>query len=208
METKTNNGQFRQFVSSVVANMPDVPANIMQGWIENPKELQKVLSEALLPPQKFEVWKIVKIGGFRNADEVRKVLGNAGMNISSYADDILGKIPLATEETEIALALVSLSDLGLGSRASRGDIYERAGELGLRKCPKEVGPQLRRQYDDQPEGEWVIVASEPIADSDGDFELFFVARDGNGLWLDSDYGNSDRFWRIYDRFVFVLPQVK
>ena len=208
METKTNNGQLRQFVSSVVANMPDVPANIMQGWIENPKGLQKVLSEALLPPHKFEVWKTVKLGGFQSRFAIREAIKKPGMQIGKYADDILEKIPLATEETEMTIVVLSVAELGFKNGAQYGDICNRAKDLGLELCPAEVGPQLRLQYGDQSMGEWLVIAMEPISDSDGDLGLFSVVRGDGGLWLHGGYGDSAYFWGGYDRFVFSLPQVK
>jgi hypothetical protein len=209
MNVKTySNGQIRQFLATVIVNMPEIPSDVMQGWIQNPKSLKRVLSEALLPPQKFEIWRTIRIGGFRNADEVRKAIKNAGMNIGNYANDILGKIPLATSETDVNIVLLSVADLGFKNGAEYGKICSRAKELGLELCPAEVGSQLRLQYKDQPNGEWLIVAMKPITDSDDDLELFVVERDDFGLWLYIDYGYSDNFWDSSNRFAFVLPQVK
>jgi len=36
--------------SRIFENLPDMPANVMQKWIENPKDLKKVLAEALCLP--------------------------------------------------------------------------------------------------------------------------------------------------------------
>ena len=46
--------QVQEFLSVLVKNVPadDMPERIRQRWIENPKDLQKVLREALMPPQK------------------------------------------------------------------------------------------------------------------------------------------------------------
>jgi hypothetical protein len=207
METKIY-GQTRKLLAMVVENVPELPTDIMQGWIENPKALQKALSDALLPPQKFEIWRTIRIGGFRNADEVRKAIKNAGMNIGNYANDILGKILLATSETDVNIVLLSVADLGFKDGAEYGKICSRAKELGLELCPAEVGSQLRLQYKDQPNGEWLIVAMKPITDSDDDLILFFVGRYDGGLWLGSSDGFSGSFWGSRYRFAFVLPQVK
>ncbi|KKQ96707.1 MAG: hypothetical protein UT22_C0025G0001, partial [Parcubacteria group bacterium GW2011_GWC2_39_11] len=87
--------------------------------------------------------------------------------------------------------------------ATRQRIYGRANELGLDLCPAEVGPQLRLQYKDQPEEEHLIVAMNPIADSDGALELFLVERDDSGLWLDSYYDDPGYIWHAGSRFVFA-----
>lgn len=103
METKTYDRQTAKFIAVLIESMPKIPSNVMQGWIQNPKGFQRVLAEALLPPQKFEVWRTVRIGGFQNAEVIRKEIRNAGMKIGNYADDILGKIPLATSEAVMSI---------------------------------------------------------------------------------------------------------
>src|SRR3989338_5898711 len=45
-------GQMLELGSSIIKNMPrDMPADICQGWIKNPRALQKMLRERLLPPE-------------------------------------------------------------------------------------------------------------------------------------------------------------
>lgn len=39
-----------EFVSCVVKNLVNVPEDVMDGWVQNPKALQKVLTDALCPP--------------------------------------------------------------------------------------------------------------------------------------------------------------
>jgi len=191
--------QLQEFIAKVVVNLPNVPKNIRQGWIENPTGLKKVLTEALLPPQKFEIWKTVRIGGFQNADAIREDIKKAGMRISSYANDILDKIPLSLERKDINLVLLSGTDYK--------EICKRAKELGLKRCPVEVGPCLRRQYENQPDGEVIVIATEPIIDYGG-HELFHVERSGGVLWFRGPYVYLDRFWDSNHQFVFVIPQVE
>jgi len=53
-----------------------------------------------------------------------------------------------------------------------------------------------------------VVAWEVLyAYSDGDLKLFNVERNDDDLWLNSNYGNSDKFWNNDNRFVFLLPQI-
>ncbi|MFZ3054788.1 MAG: hypothetical protein WA091_02315 [Minisyncoccales bacterium] len=208
METKTYDKQTAKFIAILVENMPKISADTMQGWIENPVELKKILTEVFFPSQKFEIWKIIRIGVFHNVYAIRNAIEQAGMKIGNYANDILGKIDLAPSETNINLVVLSVADLGLKDGTKYEEICERAKEIGLELCPAEVGPCLRSQYKNQPNGE-VIIAMEPVADSDGDLKLFGVVREGNDdCWLYSYYAYSDRFWNSDCRFVFVLPQVK
>ncbi|MDP3990944.1 MAG: hypothetical protein Q8P63_01470, partial [Candidatus Nealsonbacteria bacterium] len=78
--------------------------------------------------------------------------------------------------------------------------------LGLELCPSEVGPQLRLQYRDQPNDEWIIVGMEPITDSGGSLRVLDVGRGDSGLWLYSYWSHPDRVWNPDDLLVFVLPR--
>lgn len=43
--------QVAKLIARIAENLPEMDENVMQGWIESPKGLQKVLREALCPPQ-------------------------------------------------------------------------------------------------------------------------------------------------------------
>ncbi|MFH1388999.1 MAG: hypothetical protein ABIG86_03200, partial [Patescibacteria group bacterium] len=61
----------------------------------------------------------------------------------------------------------------------------------------------RLQYPDQPDNEWLVIAMEPLRDSDGVPSLFDVYCHGGTRWLSANYGKPDDFWHASDRFVFV-----
>jgi len=168
----------------------------------------KVLEQTL---PTFPVWRTIKLGtGLKTADDFRQALKlkQAGCKISDWANNILGKpafIATATE-MEVDLVNVSVAELGFKEGATRKDIYDKAIKLGLELCPNEVGPQLRLQYRDQPEGERLRIAMKPIADSDGDLTIFYVVHDDDGVWLHGSNGYPDDFWSGDNRFVFVRPR--
>lgn len=154
----------------------------------------------------FNVWKTIKLGNYKNADEFRKTLKKNGFKIGDWANDILDKpaFTVAGAEEEIQLINISVADLGFKNGATYKDICAKAKELGLELCPNEVGPQLRLQYKDQPKGEYLRIAMEPITDSDGILRIFRVVHGDDALWLDGGNGLSGRFWGAHDRFVFRL----
>ncbi|MDO8664011.1 MAG: hypothetical protein Q7K44_00445, partial [Candidatus Liptonbacteria bacterium] len=118
----------------------------------------------------FPLWKTIKLDtGLKTADDFRKALKQSGCKIGNWGNDILGNpaFTVSDTETEVDLVNVSVAELGFKNGAPRKDIYERAVSLGLELCPNEVGPQLRLQYTDQPKGEWLRIAMEPITGSDG-----------------------------------------
>lgn len=154
----------------------------------------------------FNVWKTIKLGNYKNADEFRKALKKNGFKTGDWANDILDKpaFTVAGAEEEIQLVNVSVADLGFKNGATYKGICAKAKELGLELCPNEVGPQLRLQYKDQPKGEHLCIAMEPITDSVGNLYIFGVGRGDDALWLDGNYGSSVHFWLARHRFVFRL----
>lgn len=153
-----------------------------------------------------QVWKTVKLGtGLQTAEDFRRAFRNDGIRIGNWADDILGRpaFTVATKETELELVKVSVAELGFKDGACREDIYKQALRSGLELCPNEVGPQLRLQYKDQPRGEWILIAMEPIAGSDGGLSVFFVERDGRGLWLSGSCGSPVSVWSSHSQWVFA-----
>lgn len=196
--------------SSVSANqLKDLFRQIADGSLKG-NHLQAFLEHrdpfSLLPAKVWKTWKTIKLGtGLKSADDFRKAVKKAGMKIGDWANDILDKPALTamTSETEVELVVASVVDLGFKDGATRKDIYVRAQELGLDLCPPEVGPQLRLQYTDQPNGEWLVIAMEPIADSDGDLDLFRVEHDGGARWLNASFGDPDDVWHGSRLFVFL-----
>ncbi|MFA5087260.1 MAG: hypothetical protein WC470_03110 [Candidatus Paceibacterota bacterium] len=184
--------------------MPALSANVMQGWIENPQSLKRVLAEALLPPpQEFEVWKTVKIGTFQNVDAIRETLRKENVLVQKYANSMLQEIPLTTSEIEINLVSRSVAELGFKDGAEYEDICQRAKEIGLELCPAEVGPQLSRGYNGQVE---LIIAMEPIYGNGPVRELFTVLAGCQGPWLYSRSGNPKAVWHAEERFVFMYSR--
>jgi len=211
MIAKTYDRQTAKFLAVVGENMPELSGDVMQGWIQNPKAVQKALSNAFCPPEatsRFNVWKTIKLGtGLKTAEEFRRVLRDGEFRLSDWASDILRKpaFKAADEETEVDLVKVTVAELGFKKGARRNQIYERARDLGSELCPPEVGPQLRLQYQDQPNGEWILVAMEPIVDSDGDPMLFSVGRNDSELRLHSYWSYPDYFWYADSQWVFCRP---
>jgi hypothetical protein len=150
-------------------------------------------------------FKNIRLGTLKDAKAIRKAIADAGGRIGDWANDILGQpaFTVATKETEVELIVAAVAELGFKDGAKYSDICERAKELGLGLCPAEVGPQLRLQYTNQPNGEWLRIAMEPITDSVGGLNLFSVGCYDGELWLNGYDGRPDYFWYGYNRFVFV-----
>jgi len=129
------------------------------------------------------------------------------MKIGDAADEILGRPAFlyAKEKTELELTVVSAADLGVESEAALADVYKQAKQFGLVLCPAEVGPQLRLDYRDQPRGESLSIAMEPVATYSGEPTILSLVNFDNGLALLGSDGRSEFMVPRYFRFVFALP---
>lgn len=156
----------------------------------------------VLDPREFPVWKTIQLGRHQTVDGYRQAFEAAGMRVSPWGNDILGKTPLAPELVDLDLVAVSGADLGCTGWTRRDEIYRRALARGLVPCPPEVGPALREQYPDQPLGEWRYIAMEPIMGSARLLRVFSVERDVDGLWLRAGDGSPGRGWHPGHVWVF------
>jgi hypothetical protein len=163
------------------------------------------MSQTATMPTKpeFKTWKTIKLGTQKSVEDLSKALTNDGFQISDWAADSLKKTTLAGAETELELVLVSVGELGFKEGTRRDALYARAQELGLDLVPAEAGPQLRRQYTDQPMNEWMLMAMEPIAASANFLRVFNVAHNDDGQWLTTYCGDPDYSWRAPYRWAFA-----
>ncbi len=170
-------------------------------------------------PERHTICRAIAVGGM-SKEELRKELREAGIEMNE-----LGRILFASERFQtsatrrtIETVEVAVGDLGHGQGATFSRISEAAAGLGLLLCPLEVGPHLRLQYRDQPEGHRadvdsrhrappgsVTVASPPLTD-DHDFPKgFYLRRIKGTLWLRGYRSDDEHIWEPEDRFIFCRP---
>jgi len=138
----------------------------------------------------------------KNSEEYAKELTKQGYKISDWAGDMLNKMEPLKNNEKADIVSFSVEQLGFPNGATLQEIYNKAKELGLELCPPQVGPELRLNYKDQPNGEYLRIAMESISDRDGDPNLFEVERYGSESWLSYDFGRLDHHWPGALRFVF------
>jgi hypothetical protein len=126
------------------------------------------------------------------------------MDITTHGNVIFRQITLSDTERAIDIAIVSQMDLGFpaGVKATNEMIFEAAKKLGLGLCPAEIGPQLRLQYTDQQETEYLVIGMEPIHEFDPMLFTVFHSYD-NDLALGSDFGNPGYWFNEKTLFAFV-----
>src|SRR5262249_39773302 len=159
-------------------------------------------------PVHFQVWRTITVGTYKGVDAYRDALDTARIKIGDSADEILRRpaFPYARTTTDVELAVLSAAELGfVESESSLSNVYERARELSLELCPAEVGPQLRLDYRNQPLGEALNVAMEPMATYSGDPTILTLVNWGTGLALIGRDGRSESMVPRTSHFVFALP---
>ena len=155
----------------------------------------------------FQIWRTIRLGTYKGVDAYRDALNSASIKIGDSANEILGRpaFPYGTIRTDVELAVLSTANLGVKSESSLADVYKRARQIGLELCPAEVGPQLRLDYRNQPLGETLDIAMEPVATYSGDPTILTLVNWGTGLLLIGRDGRSESMVPRTSRFVFALP---
>jgi hypothetical protein len=158
-------------------------------------------------PAQFQIWRKITLGTYKGVDGYRRELDSAGIKVGDAADEILGRpaFSYGAMKTDVELVLVSAADLGVETESSLAGVYKRARQVGLELCPAEVGPQLRLEYRNQPLGEALDIAMEPLATYSGDPTILTLVNWGTGLALISRDGRSESMVSRTSRFVFALP---
>lgn len=139
-----------------------------------------------------------------NADVAEKTLLENGHEITDWTRDILKKTPFSGEKKSFKLVSFSVENLGLPDGVSTQEIFNKAQKLGLELVPAEIAPQLRLQYKNQPIDEELVLAMEPLADSNGD-NLLFSIHQKNKPWLGTTRSDSVR-WGSSASLVFAYSE--
>lgn len=196
---------------------PEDFARIRQGEIQagavarvmmTGRPVQQIRSELEIETstRDFPVWRTVKLGARTTSAAFLTALTEQGCRVSDYARDILGKPAFTVNETEteVELCVATTAELtGKEQGGTTAEVFTGIRRIGGKLCPHAVGPELRMQYKDQPMGEWLLVAMEPISDSDGTPYVWYLVRREVGLWLYADRGSPESFWHGLNRWVFT-----
>jgi len=201
--------QSHKFAAVVLQNLPELPDDMMQNWIQSPQKLQIILTSLSLHTK---IFKTIKIGtGFTNIDELRLALNkqDGKKHVTEEADRFLSnpQFKLSETPTNLDLVVLSLDDLGLGEQAYQEQVYAQAMAWGLQLCPNEVGPQLYLQYPEQPIEEHLVIAMKSLAWGNDEFGNFSVANSfASGRLLRVRGGKPWEKWANRFKFVFVKPR--
>ena len=166
-----------------------------------PETIQHIYES--FPDKKVFLKTIETDSNIKSPQEAEQAILEKGFKFYGSAKEILQKTPFSQENKEYNLVSFSVKSLGFPNGATTAEIYQKAEELGLELCPAEVGPLLRLNYPDQPNGEYLIVAMKAINDSGGDPHLFYVRCVSGERKLSTRWDVPGAGWRGESRFVFL-----
>ena len=162
------------------------------------------------------VIRTVWVGGLTTSELLEELRRNA-ISMNESAERIFASERFTISATRYSATTVELAvqDLGFPQGATTAEIVARAGALGLDLCPVELGPHLRLQYLDQPEGYWgqperthqapsgsITIVSEPLDDDDDFPKGFYLRRIKGVLWLRGYRSGPEHVWQPDDHLIF------
>ena len=154
------------------------------------------------------IWMTARLTGeLQSGSDSCHALRSSGCAIDLLEEEVLARAKFRADHGGKKLDLVVRSgrELGLEYGGSRRQIYGNAAERGLRQCPHELGPYLRLQYRNQPSGEGLMIAMEPIPDRLGTEHIFYIGCDAQGIWFDA-YSCEVDFWYGHEKWIFVREE--
>jgi hypothetical protein len=175
-------------------------------------------SEFIPPrPRGLLAARTVRIGGVPKEELLSRLhAGGVQLNEAAqalFADD---RFTTSSASSMVEAVEISVASLGLHDGATFARIVERAASEGLSLCPLELGPHLRLQFIDQPEGSLgqpasehrappasVTVASASLAEDDETPKGFYLRRIEGALWLRGYRSWPGHNWSPQDVFVFA-----
>lgn len=157
-----------------------------------------------LPLMERPVWMTLN----RTCDDAKAYTADlkaGGFRISDWSADIMKKpgFKKGFDIDSVDLVSATGTELTGKSEPTTAEIFEGIRKAGGDLLPAWTGPELRKQqHPDQPNGEVLVIAMEPIADSVGDPSVFRVAPGDGARWLDTRWGYPDNRWRGGVHWVF------
>jgi hypothetical protein len=158
----------------------------------------------------------IQVGGLTTSELLEQLQRNA-ISMNESAEQLFASEQFTTSATRYSVTTIELAvrDLGFPQGVPTSEISARAGVLGLGLCPIELGPHLRLQYLDQPEGHWgqpvrthqapsgsITIASEPLSDDEDFPKGFYLRRIKGVLWLRGYSSGPEHVWNPDDHFIF------
>jgi hypothetical protein len=162
--------------------------------------------------------RMARIGGVPKVELLSRLQG-AGVLLNDAAQALFADARFTTSSVSSLVETIQVSAaLGFPDGATFAMVVKRAATNGLLLCPLELGPHLRLQFTDQPEGSLgqlaskhcappgsLTLASAAVSEDDETPKGFYLRRIEGDLWLRGYQSWPGHNWSPQDVFVFVRP---
>lgn len=135
-------------------------------------------------------WKTIKLNKFSSPQELKTLLANSGILLTDKANNIIDLLPPRDTEVIVNTSNINLSKIVVSNTNSLIDITNSIKTSGFALCPSDFGVHLRLVYLDQPLGEWIYIAMNPIKHNNKLY-VFRLLCDSVGFWLDCKEIDTD-----------------
>jgi hypothetical protein len=171
-------------------------------------------------PEGVAMVRTVRVGGMSKTD-LLNALEDKGIQLNAAGRTLFAHSGFTTHPviSDIEIVELCIADLGYPDGATTAEVHRRIAELDLLLCPLELGPHLRLQFLEQPEGSLghppsehrappgsITVATRQLTEDDETPKGFYLRRIEGILWLRGYRSWSGHLWSPEDRFVFCRPQ--
>jgi hypothetical protein len=163
------------------------------------------------------ITRTVTVGGLTKSELLQELQRNA-ISMNESGARLFASDQFTTSATRYSVTTVELTvrNLGFPRGATIAEISVSAKALGLGLCPIELGPHLRLQYLDQPEGYEgkpvrqhqapygsITIASEQLTEDDDFPKGFYLRRIKGVLWLRGYRSGPEHVWEPDDHFIYA-----
>lgn len=221
MSEKTFDGQTASFLVAVANCMPrNISGGVMQGWVQNPTDLKKVLKEALCPPEK--TWTVEEDGTIRffvtglglTGPEWIERLESQGHDISPTVKELLISPDFISCEAgkKYQLGILPGKFFSNEERTTE-NIRIEADRRSWITPETEIACIVRENLTNKQINQMGFISPsimhKSISDSVRDSFVLALEQGGDRSWLLADHNpgsGGSHHWGSKNGFVFVVPE--
>ena len=219
MNEKTYDGQTAAFLAKVATCMPKLSSDVMQGWMDNPKALQKALATALTPPEQdwYEKDNVIYFSltsrGITGKGWTEHFVYERRRGLADGSEQLL--LSSDFEETNaVTYDIVVLKGaLFEDGKRSTEHILAYAEERNFVRPNMEVICLIREKFSDEDIDDMgltkIAALHESVQDCDGELALLVVDNSGTGNGdLGLCYDSPKKEWYRESGFAFIVSKIK
>jgi len=187
-----------------------------QEFIENPDKVLHALRDGFLSEPELPT---LKSNGRTGAEWI-PLLRNAGVSVSSYAENVLTRDDFngvhITDGRTYKPVIIRGDQFNYDERTTKNIRRVGTDERGLAEPPAELAPLLAeklkaerfrfenlKRLEEEHGIHHLVIMHEAITDFVGDPSLLYVGRFGDGVGLGTRWDKPEYHWRAKDGFIFL-----